>query len=59
MTKDEAKRILDQYKDGRLFLPRTIRLALSVSEKSEALAPYGYDEGVETIYMGESARVGE
>ena len=59
MTKDEAKQILDQHKEGRIFLPRTIRQALSVSENAGALDPYGYDQGVESAYMVESAGIGE
>ena len=59
MTKDEAKQILDQHKEGRIFLPRTIRQALSVSEDAGALDPYGVDEWVETTYLVQGAGIGE
>ena len=59
MTREEAKQILDQHKEGRIFLPRTIRQALSVSEQSESLDPYGIDEGVETTYLVQGAAIGE
>jgi len=59
MTRHEAKRILDQHREGKLFLPRTIRQALSVSENSATLDPYGYDDGLERAYMVESEAVGE
>ena len=59
MNRNEAKRILDQHCEGKLFLPRTIRQALSVSENSATLNPYGYDDGLERAYMVESEAVGE
>ena len=59
MTKDEAKRILDQHREGKIFLPRTIRQALSVSENAGSLDPYGLDEGLERAYMVESEAIGE
>ena len=59
MTKNEAKRILDQHREGKIFLPRTIRQALAVSEDAGSLDPYGLDEGLEREYMVESEAVGE
>jgi hypothetical protein len=59
MTKDEAIRILDQAREGRLFLPATIRQALILSGDLESLDPYGHDPWVETVHMGESANIGE
>ena len=54
MTKDEAIRILDQAREGRLFLPATIRQALILSGDLESLDPYGHDEGLEALHMVES-----
>ena len=59
MTKDEAIRILDQAREGRLFLPATIRQALILSGDIESSYPYGYDDWVETVHMGASASIGE
>ena len=59
MNKDEAKRILDQHREGKIFLPQTIRQALAVSEDAASLDPYGIDEGVERAYMVESEATGE
>jgi hypothetical protein len=59
MTKDEAIRILDQAREGRLFLPATIRQALILSGDLESLDPYGHDERLEAVHMGESASIGE
>jgi len=36
------------------YSSRTIRQALSVSENSATLDPYGYDDGLERAYMVES-----
>jgi hypothetical protein len=59
MTKDEAIRILDQAREGRLFLPATIRQALILSGDLESLDPYGRDERLEKAYLVQSARIRE
>ena len=36
MNKDEAKRILDQHREGKIFLPRKIEQALFISGDKNA-----------------------
>jgi len=36
MTKDEAKRILDQHREGKIFLPRKIEQALYITGDKNA-----------------------
>ena len=54
MDRREAIRILDQAREGRLFLPATIRQALILSGDLESSDPYGHDERLEAVHMVES-----
>jgi len=59
MTKQEAKLILDQYRDGKLFLPRKIRQALSVSEDLRSPHPNGIVKRMERPHLVSRTAVGE
>ena len=59
MDRREAIRILDQAREGRLFLPATIHQALILSRDIKSPDPYGHDERLEAVHMGESASIGE
>ena len=54
MDRREAIRILDQAREGRLFLSATIRQALILSGDLESSDPYGHDERLEAVHMVKS-----
>jgi len=48
MTKDEAKRILDQHREGKIFLPRKIEQALYITGDKNAERKIRDDEKHQT-----------